>query len=281
MSTTSPYLQLTLQDLDENPDSWGDVLNNGAIKLLEDAIAGTTDITLTAQTDYVLGDAAGGEAQARFAILNITGSPGGPTNIVAPSRSKIYLAANNCDATLTVKTSGGTGAEVPVGEARWVYCDGTNVIAASAGVATSALLATTATNALSLGGLLASSYSQLNVANTWTKGQVTQRVPVTNVGGVITLNPANSNSFYHLTTGGFNIAISGSPVNGAQMTLIVEQGAGAPHGGTFQSSTFIWEGGNVPTFSTAFGDVDYLGFEYVTLSGGNGRWIGNIIKGVA
>lgn len=284
MSTESPLLKLTLQDLDENPDTWGTVLNVSGLETLEDAIAGTAAVDVTAAGDYTLDDTSGGPTQsdgARYMILDITGSPGAARNVIVPTRSKVYLAANSADDVVTVKTAAGAGAAIPVGEAYFVYCDGTDIVATTAGNASTATLATTATNATNLGGFAAAGYARLAVANTFTKGQVSTRVAVTLDTGNLDIDCSLSNSFYHLTTAALTLTAPTNATDGQQFSLIIEQGAGAPHTISFAASTFIWENGTVPALSTTFGDVDYLGFEYVTGLSGGARWVGSIIKGLA
>lgn len=288
MSTTSPLLRLTKQDLDENPDTWGTVLNVSALQLLEDAIAGTAAVTLIDTSDYTLDATAGGPSaadSARYMIIDVVGSPGGSTNIVVPTVSKLYLAANNTgdSSDIVVKTAAGTGATIPAGTAYFVYCDGTDVLATDAGNAATATTATTATNATQLGGIAAASYARLNLAQNFTQGQNTTRVALTLDGGNVNVDCSDSNAFYHLTTAAFNLTAPTNATNGQQFSLIVEQGTGAPHAISFQASTFMFAGGVAPVLSTTFGAIDYLAFEYVTgLSdlGGN-RWVGSIIKDVS
>lgn len=288
MSTTSPLLKLTLQDLGENVDIWGTVLNVSALTILEDSIAGTAAVTLTDTSNYTLDDTAGGPTAAdgaRFAILDIDGTPGGATNVIVPTRSKIYLAANNTtDASVvTVKTVAGTGIAVPNGVAYWVYCDGTDVLASEASNATTATTATTATNATELITVPGADFGQKPVANTWAAGQVTERVAVTLDTGDVNIDCSLSNAFYHLTTGALNLTAPTNATNGQQFSLIIEQGSGAPHAMTFQASTFMFAGGTAPVLSTTFAEIDYLAFEYVTNLDdlGAARWVGTIIKNVS
>lgn len=287
MSTTSPLLKLTLQILDENPDTWGDIVNVSALQLLEDGIAGTAAISLAAATDYTLDDTAGGPSAAdgaRYMILDVDGTPGAATNIIVPTRSKVYLAVNNTtDASdIVIKTVAGTGPTIPNGEAHWVYCDGTDVLAASVLAASTATTAATATNSTQLVGVAGADYAQKGVAQSFTKGQVVTRESVTLDVSDLDIDCSVSNAFYHLTTAAFNLTAPTNATNGQQFSLAIEQGVGAPHAITFQANTFMFAGGTAPTLSTTFGAIDYLAFEYVTgLSdlGGN-RWIGSIIKDV-
>lgn len=278
---------MTLQALDENPDTWGTVLNDSALQLLEDSIAGTAVVDITVAQDYTLDDTAGGPTDAtgaRYMILDLNGSPGGSRNIIVPTRSKVYLVANTSDGDVVVKTSAGTGPTIIAGEGQWVFCDGTNVQAASAATAVTATNATEATNALQLISVPGADFAQKALAQTFTQGQVTQRTTVTVAGAgpyTLDIDCADSNAFYHLTTQPFTLTAPSNATTGQQFSLIVEQGTGAPHAITFASNTYLAAGG-APTLSTAFGEIDYLGFEYVTGLNdiGGARWVVSIIKNV-
>lgn len=286
MSTTSPFLKLVLQDLDENPDTWGNVLNVSGLEALEDAIAGTATISYISAADYTLNDNTGGPTAsdgARYMILNITGSPGGPANLIVPTRSKVYLAVNSTGQTITVKTSAGTGVAVPDGEAFWVYCDGTNVEAATVSAAVTAASATTAADATALGGYAAALYARLAAAQTWTAGQVTASSSVVVAGAgpyTLTVNCSLSNAFYHLTTQNFTLQAPTNAASGQRFSLLVEQGATGPHTIAFQSSTFQFTGSSAPALSTTVGAVDYLAFERYTHNTLGTRWVGSIIKNI-
>jgi len=289
MSTNSLYLKNLLQILNENPDTWGTVLNVSGLQTLEDAIAGTGTVDVTS-ADAALDDTAGGPSELgpgsnpsqRFMIIDITGAPGTAKNVTVAPRSKVYLVANNTTGaqTITFKTTAGTGIAIPAGEAQWLWCDGTNILAASAAVATLATTATLAADSTLLAGTAATAFAQKAVANTFTAGQVTQRTVLVDAVGDLVPNLAVSNAFFHEMVQGENLAVPINATNGAQFSLVVEQGVGAPWSLTFQANTFLWDGG-APTLSTVAGDVDYFAFEYVTNVATTAKWIGSVIKGVA
>jgi uncharacterized cupredoxin-like copper-binding protein len=284
MSTTSPLLRLTLQALDENQDTWGNVLNVSALQLLEDGIAGAAAVVLASAADYTLQDDTGGPSSsdgARYAILDVSGSPGGTTNIIVPTRSKIYLLNNQSDESVVPKTVAGTGPTIIAGEAQWVFCDGTDVLAASAATAVTAGTATLAADSTLLGGTAASAYAQKAQAQTFTKGQVIQRVAVTTTANVLTLDCSLGNTFYLLTTENFTMAAPTNATNGQTITLAIEQGGGGPHTIGFTASTFQFAGGTAPVLSTIAAQADYLAFEYVTNLSGGARWWGSQLKTMA
>ncbi len=63
-------------------------------------------------------------------VFRTTGALTAGRNLVLGStEEKLYILQNDCTGfAVTMKTSAGTGIAVPVGEKRWLYCDGTNVV---------------------------------------------------------------------------------------------------------------------------------------------------------
>ena len=137
MATFSDNLRLELQTDGENPNTWGTILNDNVIKLIDTAIAGYTSVHVcTGGTDVVLPLGDGSAVQSRNAVLKFAGAVSANTNVIIPAKSKIYIINDEStrvsDSTLTVKTSaatGGTGRAIPVGSSELVYCDGVSVFA--------------------------------------------------------------------------------------------------------------------------------------------------------
>jgi len=137
MATFSDNLRLELQTDGENPNTWGTILNDNVIKLIDTAIAGYTSVHVcTGGTDVVLPLGDGSVVQSRNAVLKFAGAVSANTNVIIPAKSKIYIINDEStrvsDSTLTVKTSaatGGTGRAIPVGSSELVYCDGVSVFA--------------------------------------------------------------------------------------------------------------------------------------------------------
>lgn len=119
-------LRLALQEVGAKIDLWGDGgttdLNSGVIQLLEDAIAGREDISVTAG-NVTLTTANGASDEARTMFLYATGTPGVARNIVVPTLSHAYVVTNEADAAVTVKTSAGTGISVAVGQKVLLFVD--------------------------------------------------------------------------------------------------------------------------------------------------------------
>jgi len=285
MSTTSPFIKMTFQALDENPDTWGSVLNVSALELLEDAISGTATADVTS-ADVALEEDAGtdNDPHYRMMIIGIVGTPGSAKNVTCPAISQVYLVANTTTGgqTITFKTTAGTGVTIPADTAIWCYCDGTDIVGAAVDLASNATLAATATNALAVGGDDESVIARLDAQQTWAAGQVVERALIVEDTGSVTPTIDVSNSFYALWDGNYQLAApSGLPQNGQVFTIVIQQGAsGGPYTISFAASTYAFENATAPVLSLGANDIDYLGFEYCTNLVGGARWIGSILKGI-
>lgn len=123
-STFSTTLRLELPSNGEQSGIWGQTLNKD-ISLIEQAIAGITDIYLTGG-NYTLSSFNGLEDEARSAVISCTGILSAAANVVAPSVQKTYIITNTAGANVTIKTSSGNGVTVLNGTSSLVYCDGTD-----------------------------------------------------------------------------------------------------------------------------------------------------------
>lgn len=123
-STFSPILRIELIGTGDQSGTWGTTTNVNLGTLIEQAIAGTATIDVTAG-DVTLTNYNGTTDQARCAALRVTGLPGTSRNIVAPAVSKLYVVANGSDAAVVLKTSVSTGLTIPAGEVYLAYYDPT------------------------------------------------------------------------------------------------------------------------------------------------------------
>jgi hypothetical protein len=123
-STFSPILRIELIGTGDQSGTWGNTTNVNLGTLIEQAIAGTATINVTAG-NVTLTNFNGTTDEARCAALRITGTPGTSRNVIAPAVSKLYVIANGSDAVVVLKTSTSTGLTVPVGEVYLAYYDPT------------------------------------------------------------------------------------------------------------------------------------------------------------
>jgi hypothetical protein len=135
-STYTTNLRLTKQGDGENPNSWGAILNDGVISLVDDAIAGYTTVSIGSAATVTLTNVQGAGDQARSAILEFKGTVGGihdTINILIPNNSKTYIVKNSVsynDATdaVIVRVAGNTGVTIAEDSAALYVTNGTTVI---------------------------------------------------------------------------------------------------------------------------------------------------------
>ena len=140
-STYTTNLRLTKQGDGDNPNSWGQILNDGVISLADEAIAGYTTVSIGSAATVNLTANDGADDQARSAFLEIKGSIGTVATsifLVVPSNTKSYSILNkvsaNADSNVVMmRVAGNTG--VTLGRSsttfQHVVCDGTSVRSAN------------------------------------------------------------------------------------------------------------------------------------------------------
>lgn len=139
VATYSANLRLTKQGDNDNPNTWGQVVNTQVIQLLEDAIAGVVAVDCTGSADVSIASTTsnGSTDDARHAVLELTGVLGADILFSLPAVEKIYLirAAQTGGYTITVKPVGGvSGIAFVTGKISMVYTNGTNIYEFSADV---------------------------------------------------------------------------------------------------------------------------------------------------
>ncbi len=159
-STFTTRIRLNKQGDGDNPNSWGTVLNNGVISLVDDAIAGYTTVALGANATVTLSAVDGGSDIPRNAFIEANGTVGGAhttITMVIPNVTKGYVINNQAAYTTTtnvikIKTAPGDGLTIPQGAITQVIVDtdgsvySTNAVGLGLGTAASADIGVCATN---------------------------------------------------------------------------------------------------------------------------------------
>lgn len=129
-STYSPLLRFEKIAPGDQAGLWGDTTNQNIGTLIEQAIAGVSNVDLTSETgDYELTVKNGIVDQSRSAVINCIGAAAGTVNLVIPTSTKLYVIRNNCGQTIYVKTATQTpGYELASGESNLVFCNGAEAL---------------------------------------------------------------------------------------------------------------------------------------------------------
>ena len=126
-STFSPTLRIELIGDGDQSGIWGQTTNTNLGTLLEQAITGVVDITMT-NANYTLSNFNGVSDESRNAVLAVGGTNAAVRDIIAPLVEKLYVVKNSTSGGFAVNIRAATGSSVaiPNGATVWVYCDGTN-----------------------------------------------------------------------------------------------------------------------------------------------------------
>lgn len=123
MPTPTTRLRAVLQDPGSNLNVWGQLLNDQAISLLDEAIAGVERITLTGNVTLTSANYA--SDQSRNAALIFQGSPAAHCMVTIPSVEKVYVVSNTTGKSVTL-SAGGAAVTLAAGDRAVVWCDGTD-----------------------------------------------------------------------------------------------------------------------------------------------------------
>ena len=285
-SSYTSRIRLNKQGDGDNPNSWGTVLNDGVISLVDDAIAAYTTVEIGANATVTLSAVDGASDVPRSAFLEVKGSVGGTHNtisLVIPANSKSYVINNVVSANTTasdivkIKTAAGGGYDIPFGAVGLVVCDGTSVWSQNAkglgfGTAASADIGVCASNVpeVSAADLR---YVRTSVTTDATiRGNITYQAgslkistsaraynPITTLtdAASITNDFALGNNFLVTLGGNRTLAAPTNAVAGQSGTIhIIQDGTGSRTLGYNTAWQFV--SATVPTLSTGASDVDIL-----------------------
>jgi hypothetical protein len=128
MASTWSSLKVQLMGAGDESGTWGTVTNANLGTVLEEAIAGSANVTFSgADVTLTLTNSTSSQS-ARNMRLNLTGTSGGARNLIVPAIEKLYVVNNGLADTVTVKNSSGTGIDVPSGKTMFVFNNATNVV---------------------------------------------------------------------------------------------------------------------------------------------------------
>ena len=285
-STYTSRLRLVKQGDGDNPNTWGTVLNDGMISLVDDAIAAYTTVEIGANATVTLSAIDGAGDVPRSAFLEVKGSVGGTNTtitMIIPAQSKSYVINNIVSANATasdivkIKTASGDGYNIPFGAVGLVVCDGTSVYPTNAkglglGTAASADVGTGGENVAKV------SVTDLRYVRTSVTTAVTVRGDITYEAGslkvgtsaraynpITTLTDAASIAVNFALGNNFLVTIGGNrtlaaPTNAVAgqtgQIYVIQDGTGSRT--LSYNSVYQFVSGAAPTLSTGAADVDIL-----------------------
>lgn len=131
MASTYSDLKIELIGTGDQTGQWGNTTNTNLGTALEEAIAGSADVSFSSADVTLTLTNTNTTQAARHIRLNLTGTSGGARNLVLGSGCQIdkpYIINNGLADAVTVKNTTGTGIAVPAGKTMWVFNNGINVV---------------------------------------------------------------------------------------------------------------------------------------------------------
>jgi hypothetical protein len=242
MPSTYSNLKIQLMATGENNTTWGNVTNDNLGVAIEEAIAGSADVTFSSGDVTLTLTNTNATQTARNMRLRCTGTTGGARNLIVPAIEKAYIIQNDCADAITVKNSSGTGIAVPAGKTMWVYNNATNVVDAVTHL-TSLTVASSITN-------------QALTNPTVTNYIETLYAPAAGSSFTVALSDGTVQRF--TTNANTTITLPAS-VAGKSFVIIVQYGGA--HTLTWAGgSTLKWNAGVAPIATSVNGKIDIFSF---------------------
>ena len=276
MSTFTSRIRLEKQADGANPNSWGLILNQNVIDLVDDAIAAYTTVTVEAD-DVTLTTENGASDQARSAFIELTGTLTSSHDIILPAQSKSYFIRNKSvptpsSNTITIKTLAGSGATVGTSANGFFICDGvsvhqTNAVGLGLGTAANLDFGTGDANLVPVSTadvryVRASVSSTIPSAKTFTSAVTFEGpgiVPVTSLtdAASIAIDMGLGNNFAITLAGNRTLEAPTNVTPGQTGYIYVAQDGTGSRTLAFNSA-YIFVSGTAPTMSTAANAIDLL-----------------------
>ena len=240
-SSYTTNLRLTKQGDGENPNSWGQILNDGVISLADTAIAGYTQVSVGSTVSVALTQNQGSSDQSRSAFLEFTGSLGTTHTsifVLIPNNSKGYVVRNSvsytsADNAVILRVAGNDGVTIASGSNKFVITDGTSVY----NVTNDTFSNITVEGNADIQGTLSVSGAAVFKSTVTVEGAGTFKGDVsvsgnTRIGGTVTVAGAVSLASTLSVGGATNLASTVTVVGAAALKSTVTVGGAANFGST-------------------------------------------------
>jgi hypothetical protein len=242
-SSYTPSLRLVLPVEGELDGTWGDAVNNGITSLVDSAIAGSANISMS-DANYTLTVVDEAPDQARQMFINLTGTLSTTRNVICPAVSKLYIVHNATTQSIVFKTPSGSGITVLTTARAILYCNGTdvlnavNALPAGTQIGGEAIVTPTATQTL----------TNKTVTNVVFDGDYTEEVFTITDGVSVDLDPSNG-TVQVWTLGASRSPTASSFASGQSLTLMIDDGAA--YSITWPSVTWKTDAGSPPTLNAS------------------------------
>ena len=270
MSTFTSIIRLEKQEDGANPNSWGLILNQNVIDLVDDAIAAYTTVTVSA-ADVTLTTQNGESDQARSAFIELTGTLTSSHDIILPAQSKSYFIRNKSvpsptSNTITIKTLAGSGATIPTSVNGFFICDGVsvhqpNAVGLGLGTAANLNFGTADANLIPVSAadirfVTASVASSITAAKTFTAPVIGNVTSLTDAAS-IAIDMGVGNNFAFTLAGNRTLEAPTNATPGQTGYIYITQDGTGSRTLAFNNA-YIFVNGTAPTISTAAGAKDLL-----------------------
>ena len=270
MSTFTSRIRLEKQADGANPNSWGLILNQNVIDLVDDAIAAYTTVTVSA-ADVTLTTQNGESDQARSAFIELTGTLTSSHDIILPAQSKSYFIRNKSvpsptSNTITIKTLAGSGATIPTSVNGFFICDGVsvhqpNAVGLGLGTAANLNFGTADANLIPVSAadirfVTASVASSITAAKTFTAPVIGNVTSLTDAAS-IAIDMGVGNNFAFTLAGNRTLEAPTNATPGQTGYIYITQDGTGSRTLAFNNA-YIFVNGTAPTISTAAGAKDLL-----------------------
>ena len=270
MSTFTSRIRLEKQEDGANPNSWGLILNQNVIDLVDDAIAAYTTVTVSA-ADVTLTTQNGESDQARSAFIELTGTLTSSHDIILPAQSKSYFIRNKSvpsptSNTITIKTLAGSGATIPTSVNGFFICDGVsvhqpNAVGLGLGTAANLNFGTADANLIPVSTadirfVRASVASSITAAKTFTAPVIGNVTSLTDAAS-IAIDMGVGNNFAFTLAGNRTLEAPTNATPGQTGYIYITQDGTGSRTLAFNNA-YIFVSGTAPTISTAAGAKDLL-----------------------
>jgi len=250
-STYTTRLRFEKQGDGENPNSWGDILNQNVIDLIDEAVAGYVVVSVSS-TGVTLSENNGLVDQSRNASLEFAGTLTANVTITIPSHEKTYFLRNVATGSFDVymKTASGSSYTVP-----------TNITTPRVSATTSLAIATSGVDRINVdssgnvGFGTSVPIKQLEI----TKSARAHIVSLTDVSTSIAINFNTAQNFAIQLVGNRTFENPSNCAAGQTGSIFIEQDVSGGKTLSF-GSNWKFANGEAPTLTTTASAVDRLDY---------------------